>query len=473
MKSFGKSVPVAPLASFSRAVLVFALTFAIATAIHAQAPAAASNAAQNSPQPQVTFAKDVAPILQDHCEQCHRTGGMAPMSLVTYEETRPWARAMKQRVETRMMPPWHLDKTVGIQKFQNDISISDEQIATITRWVDEGAPLGNPKDMPAPKQWPSDDGWQLAKQFGQPDLVIDSGSYTMPAHGQDIWWKPLSEVPITEPRWVRAVEIRPATPDGRKIMHHVLARLQQDEPDLRKTLFTGTDADSNGPGMLMEWAIGKNYDVYRPNTGKLLLPGSHIWWELHLHSVGQEITSHAQLGIYLYPKGQEPKYRTYLMSYTANPTINGQLQLDIPPNTVKMTEGFHVLKYPAILENFQPHMHLRGKAMAMEAILPDGSTQMLSYVDHFNFNWMTNYIYADDAAPVLPAGTVLHIIAWHDNTVNNPNNPDPNQWVGWGERTVDEMSHAWVNVTFITEEDYQSYVAKKKSQQVASAAPTR
>jgi hypothetical protein len=464
MTSFRKSLPVASLA-FVFAALV---TMVSATTASAQAP---SNAVVNSSaQPQITFAKDVVPILQAKCQDCHHAGGMAPMSLVTYNETRPWAKAIQQRVETRVMPPWHLDKTVGIQRFQNDLSLSDEQIATMVRWVDEGAPLGNPKDMPAPKQWPNEDGWQLAKQFGAPDLVLDSGSYTMPAHGQDVWWKPLTEVPITEPRWVRAVEIRPATPAGRRIMHHVLARLQQDEPDLRKTLFTGTDADSNGPGMLMEWAIGKNYDLYRPNTGKLLLPGAHIWWELHLHSVGEEITDHAQLAIYLYPKGQEPKYRTYLMSYTANPSINGQLQLDIPPNTVKETEGFHVLKYPAILENFQPHMHLRGKAMSMEAILPDGSTQMLSYVDHFNFNWMTNYIYADDAAPVLPAGTVLHITAWHDNTVNNPNNPDPNQWVGWGERTVDEMSHAWVNVTFITDEDYQSYVAKTKSKQVASSA---
>ncbi len=468
MTSFRKSLPVARL--ILRALMVLALAMLMATTVTAQAPSAS---VANSVQPQITFAKDVVPILQAKCQDCHHTGGMAPMSLVTYEEARPWAKAMKQRVETRVMPPWHLDKTVGIQRFQNDLSLSDEQIATIVRWVDEGAPLGNPKDLPAPKQWPSEDGWQLAKQFGAPDLVIDTGSYTMPAHGQDVWWKPLSEVPITEPRWVRAVEIRPATPAGRRIMHHVLARLQQDEPDLRKTLFSGSDADSNGPGMLMEWAIGKNYDIYRPDTGKLLMPGAHIWWELHLHAVGEEITDHAQLAIYLYPKGQEPKYRTYLMSYTANPTINGQLQLDIPPNTVKETEGFHVLKHAAILENFQPHMHLRGKAMAMEAILPDGSTQMLSYVDHFNFNWMTNYIYADDAAPVLPAGSVLHITAWHDNTVNNPNNPDPNQWVGWGERTVDEMSHAWVNVTFITDEDYQSYVAKAKSKQVASAAPSR
>ena len=108
-------------------------------------------------------------------------------------------------------------------------------------------------------------------------------------------------------------------------------------------------------------------------------------------------------------------------------------------------------------------MHLRGKAMAMEAILPDGTTRMLSYVDHFNFNWMNNYIYADDAAPVLPKGTIIHVTAWHDNTAANPNNPDPNQWVGWGDRTVDEMAHAWVNVTYISEADYQAWLAEQKS----------
>ena len=420
-------------------------------------------------QGQVTFAKDVAPILQQKCQDCHRSGSMAPMSLITYEETRPWARAIRQRVLTRTMPPWHLDKSLGIQHFKNDISLSDEQIDTIVRWIDAGAPLGNPDDMPPPRVWPNDDGWQLAKQFGAPDMVISSDPYTMPAHGQDVWWKPYTAVPVTEPRWVRAVEIRPATPAGRRIMHHVLARLQQDEPDQRSSLFVGTDTQNDGPGLLMEWAIGKNYDIYRPNTGKLLLPGSHIWWELHLHAVGQEITDRAELAIYLYPKGQEPKYRTYLMAYGATQSDDGPL-LDIRPNSIAETEGYHVLRRPARLENFQPHMHLRGKAMSMEAILPDGSTQTLSYVDHFNFNWMTNYIYADDAAPVLPAGTVLHITAWHDNTVNNPNNPDPNQWVGWGDRTVDEMAHAWVNVTFIGDEDYQSWLTEQKSKQIASAA---
>src|SRR5215467_14079137 len=134
---------------------------------------------------QVTFTKDVAPIFQAKCQDCHRKGSMAPMSLMTYQETRPWAKAIRERVITRQMPPWHIDKTVGIQHFQNDISLSDDQISTIVRWVDAGAPMGDPKDMPPAKEFPNYDGWQLAKQFGQPDLILKSDDYTMPAQGQD------------------------------------------------------------------------------------------------------------------------------------------------------------------------------------------------------------------------------------------------------------------------------------------------
>src|SRR5689334_9511129 len=178
-----------------------------------------------------TFAKDVAPILQEKCQACHRAGSMAPMSLVTYEETRPWVKDIKQRVVTRNMPPWHLDKTVGIQHFANDRSLNDDQIDLIARWVDQGAQKGDPKDMPAAKKWDDDDGWVLSKKYGAPDLIIKSEPYTMPSHGQDVWFKPYTDIPLTEARWVRAVEMRPASPAGRRITHHALARLIQEEPE--------------------------------------------------------------------------------------------------------------------------------------------------------------------------------------------------------------------------------------------------
>jgi hypothetical protein len=412
---------------------------------------------------QVTFTKDIAPIFQEKCEECHRKDSMAPMSLVTYQEARPWARSIKERVVQRQMPPWHLDKTVGIQEFANDRSLSDAQIATIVKWVDAGAPQGDPKDMPAAKTWPSNDTWQLQEKYGRPpDLIIKSADFSMPAVGQDQWYKPLNDLSmITEPRWVQAVEMRPSSVDGRKITHHAIAHLLQDE---KGNPLAGDDdgaAAAAGGGILMEWAVGKSYDVYRPNTGKLIMPGAKIWWDIHAHAVGEPIKTNVQLAVWLYPKDQTPKYRTYLTMFNGARSGAGEA-LDIAPNTVAETQGFHVLKQAAILGNFQPHMHLRGKAMLMEAILPDGTIQTLSYANNFNFNWMNNYIYTDDAAPVLPKGTIIHVVAWHDNTASKVGNPDPNQWVGWGDRTVDEMAHAWVNVTYISEDDYKAWAAKHK-----------
>jgi hypothetical protein len=422
----------------------------------------------------VTFTKDVAPILQARCQECHRTGSMAPMSLLTYEETRPWAKAIRQRVITRQMPPWHIDKSIGVQKFKNDMSLTDAQIDTIVRWVDAGAPQGDLKDMPAPLQWPADNEWKAAKDLGQPDIIVKSEPYTMAAHHQDVWWRPVSDIPVTEPRWVRAVEMRPGTPAGRRITHHAVANLTQDDPG---GTVPGGDPGLRGRGLLMEWAVGKGYDLYRPNTGKLLLPGAQISWDIHIHAVGEEIRDNVELGIWLYPKGQEPKYRTYLTGFQAlrgfqsstGSQVRGGRNIDIPPNTIARFDNYTVLKQAAEIENFQPHMHLRGKAMEVEAILPDGTAQVVSYVGNFNFNWMTNYIYADDAAPVFPKGTMIHVTAWYDNTSANANNPDPDQWVGFGDRTVDEMGHAWMNVTYISDEDYSAWAATHKKTNAAAA----
>jgi hypothetical protein len=415
--------------------------------------------------PPVTFAKDIAPILQEKCQDCHRKGSMAPMSLVTYEETRPWAKSIRQRVIARQMPPWHIDKTVGVQQFKNDMSLSDQQIASIVKWVDAGAPLGNPKDMPVAKQWPAENEWKAAKDLGQPDLVVQSEPYTMAAHHQDVWWRPVSDIPLTEPRWVRAVEMRPGTLAGRRITHHAVAYLAQDDPE---SIIPGSDAELRGRALLMEWAVGKGYDLYRPDTGKLILPGAQIAWDVHIHAVGEAIRDHVEIGIWLYPKGQEPKHRTYLTAFQAVKGRNRTRVVDIAPNSIVESQNFTVLPQAAQLENFQPHMHLRGKAMEVEAILPDGSQQVVSYVGKFNFNWMTNYIYADDAAPAFPKGTMIRVTAWYDNTTANPNNPDPDQWVGFGDRTVDEMGHAWMNVTYMTDEEYKAWAATHKNQLTAS-----
>ncbi len=404
-----------------------------------------------------TFTKDVAPIFQDKCEACHRPDSIAPMSLVSFEEVRPWVRSIKARVVARQMPPWHISKTVGIQHFKNDRSLTDAEIDLISRWVDSGSPKGDPKDMPAPKIWPSDQSWNLAAMFDQkePDLVVRSTPYLMKARANDAWWKPVVETGLTEARWVRAIEIRPGTVKGRKVTHHAIARLQQDED--QPGLQNADQGDSfRNAGTFMEWAVGKQGEIMRPNSGKLMLPGSKIIWDIHYSATGEDVNDVVELGLYFYPKGQEPKFRQTLH-------LMGSGGIDIPPNTVKATEGFFLLRQNARVESFQPHMHLRGKAMAMEAILPNGQTQVLSHVDNFNFNWHNSYVYADDAAPLLPKGTLLKIIAWHDNTATNKANPEPNTWVGYGDRTVDEMAHAWVNVTYMDDKDYRAEIETRRA----------
>ena len=212
-------------------------------------------------------------------------------------------------------------------------------------------------------------------------------------------------------------------------------------------------------GTFSEWAVGKQGEMMRPNSGKLMLPGSTIQWDIHYSNGGEDVTDDVELGIYFYPKGQEPKFRQVL--HLMGATNAGGI--DIAPNTVKSTEGFFVLKQNARVESFQPHMHLRGKAMQMDAILPTGQVQTLSLVKDFNFNWMTSYLYADDAAPLLPKGTIIKVTGWHDNTAANKNNPDPNVWVGGGDRTVDEMAHAWVNVTYLGDADYKAELAARRA----------
>jgi hypothetical protein len=435
--------------------------FALALAAVVPVPRVATSQARvNTP----TFSKDVAPIFQEKCEACHRRDSIAPMSLVTFEEARPWAKSIRQRVIARNMPPWHLDKTVGIQHFANDRSINDQEIDTIVRWVDAGAPQGDPRDMPPAKKWPDASVWNFAEKFGgPPDLIVKSPLYTVPAVAMDAWYKPSVDTGLTEPRWVRAIEIRPATLKGRKVTHHALARLSQQEPGVPPNAADDGSAAAGvgtADGLFMEWAVGKQGEIMRPNSGKLMLPGAKIVFEVHYHAIGEAITDQVELGIYFYPKGQEPKYRQTLGLFNA--VAGGSRNIDIPPNATFVTQNTTTLRQAGRVENFQPHMHLRGKAMSLEAILPDGTTTLLSKVDRFDFNWMTNYIYADDAAPILPKGTVLRVTAWYDNTRDNKNNPDPDQWVGFGDRTVDEMGHAWINVTYMSDQDYENEIAKRK-----------
>ena len=432
--------------------------------------------AAESPGKSVTFSADVATILQQKCQECHQPGSIAPMSLITYQQVRPWARSIRERVASRQMPPWHVERGVGVQKFKNDMSLTDAQVDTIVRWVDAGALEGNPKDLPPAVPLVTTNEWKGVRDgYGKPDMVIRSPEYMMPANHQDVWYRPMSDIPITEPRWVRMVEIRPTSLEGRKVVHHSIAYLVlNNDPEAVNTgtaagfgtSTTSSDTINRRP-QLMEWAIGKGYDLFRPGTGKLIVPGEKISWDQHIHAAGEDLAAGSEVGLWFYPKGQEPKKRSYLIGFTG---LRAARSLDIPPNSVAFTEGFTVLKENALIENFQPHFHLRGKAMQVEGILPDGSHQLISYIGNFNFNWMTNYIYDDDAAPLLPKGTVIHVSAWHDNTKANKNNPDPDQWVGYGDRTVDEMAHSWMNVVYFTDEEYTSLVNERKLKMTRAGA---
>lgn len=440
------------------------ITFA-ARALTAQTVASAgTTAAANVP----TYAKDVAPIFQARCQECHQPGSIAPMSLLTYDDAKKYSRRIKAKVEQRLMPPWHIDRTVGIQQFANDRSLTDAEVSTISRWADAGAPLGNPADLPAARTFPDPNRWQLAEKLGKPDLIIKSKPYTLAARTQDKWFRPEVETGLTEQRWVRAIEIKPVRDHDRKIVHHVLAYLLQPEQGVTGLASTAHEHQSNA-GLFMEWAVGKTGQIFPADAGKLMLPGSKIRWEVHYHAIGEEIAdSQVEMAIYFYPKGFVPQHRTVLRMFD----LSRGRDLDIPPNEKTITQNYYVMPAPGRLENFQPHMHMRGKAMALEAVYPDGKTEVISQVSNFQWNWHINYIYAAEAAPLLPKGTTLIFTAWHDNTAANPNNPDPAQWVGWGDRTVDEMAHNWIDVTYLEQDEFDKLVAARAAKNAKKAAAT-
>ena len=425
----------------------------------------------------VTVAEDVAPIFQQKCQECHRPDSMAPMSLLTYEASRPWARSIKARVVAREMPPWFLDKTIGIQEFINDISLTDEEIGTIVRWVDAGAPAGDLTKMPPPREWPSGDRFRLEDSLGPPDHVVTFDAFTMPAVAQDTFFRPMADGGLSEPRWVRAAETKPSGRDGRRIAHHASTYLHQPENsallEAETALLSGQAAADvvleiarqriggdpiDTREMFTEWAQGKSGEVYPEETGKLVKSGARFEVQIHYHAVGEEITDQLQLGLWFYPKGVTPKYSVTFVSVG---TQNNK-PLHIPPHSVTVHQGSYTLPAPAILHNFQPHMHYRGSAFSMEAIYPDGQRELLNHADRFSNDWHVSYIYDPDFAPLLPRGTVLQITAWHDNTAANRNNPDPRQWVAYGPRSVDEMAHSNSQIIFITGDDYERMSAERR-----------
>jgi hypothetical protein len=403
-------------------------------------------------QAQVTFTKDVAPILQERCQVCHRPDTFAPMSLMTYEEVRPWAKSIRQKVAAREMPPWYIDKNVGIRHFKNDVSLSDQEIATIVKWVDSGAPKGNPADMPKPRSFDDTDQWRM----GEPDLIVTlPKDRIVPAKGADQWIDVLVDAGLTQDRYIRAIEVKPVK--GFRVVHHVTTSMKhEDDAD---------DGDNVQGTFLNEYALGKNADVFPEGAGRLIKAGTKINFNLHLHSIGQETAANVALGLKFYPKDYKPQYAE------TTEKVGDPKDLDIPANDPNARfDAYNTLTKPARLLSFQPHMHNRGKASCMEAIYPGGhKVETLSCVSHYQFAWHLVYLYADDDQPLLPAGTVLHLTSWYDNSPTNKFNPDADNTITYGQRTIDEMGGAWISYYNLTEEEYKQQLAERKAKQALAA----
>ena len=400
---------------------------------------------------QVTFSKDVAPIFQAKCQDCHRPGAMGPMSLVSYQDARPWARSIKNKVASREMPPFHIDRTVGIQQFKNNPSLSAAEIDTIVKWVDAGAPQGNPADMPPARQFGDPNAWTI----GTPDIVVKFPKYLVPAASPDLYGDLFADIPgIDSDRYIKAVQTRSATAVSHKVVHHALSYTVS--PDAIEG-----DMATEGGQFLVEYASGKNAEVYPEGSGVLLKAGDKARVSYHTHSYGEDTQMEIELGMVLYPKGYVPK-KIRWSKQLAQPTA----PLDIPPGTVARTDGYVMMHKPARIIAFQPHLHLLGTKQCLELIYPtEGAKAQTEVVNCVNFNnsWHLSYNYADDVQPLVPAGTMLHNIQWHDNTSANPRASDPRNWVGDGNRTVDEMGFFWLGWVEMTEEEYQQELAARKA----------
>jgi hypothetical protein len=412
---------------------------------------------------QVTFTKDVAPILQRSCVTCHRSGQSAPMSLMTYEDARPWSRSIKNRVVAREMPPWHIDRHVGIQKFKNDPSLSDSEIATIVAWVDGGAPRGNPADMPPPRQFADGSEWA----FGKPDLVVRFPAYTVPAAGPDLFPNLLASIGLTEDRYIKAIQTRPVNAASRRVLHHAITTMVAPSDNAAG----GGAASDDGGQFIVEYASGKAPELFPDDAGILLKAGHQFQLGTHLHSIGEDVTAEVEVGMLLHPKGHVPKYIRY-STHHGDPTPDADESLDIPAGEITRADGYTLHTKPGKIIAFQPHMHIRGKYQCLELIYPSNPSKIMKRETiscaNWDYNWHMVYNYADDVAPLVPAGTIVHIISWHDNSTANRHNPDPKNWVGYGQRTIDDMGFAWVGWVDLTEEEYERELTARRAAQAAS-----
>lgn len=410
-----------------------------------------------SQESNVTFTEDVAPILQENCVRCHRENSIAPMSLRTYEDARPFAPLMKELVTRRQMPPFHYDSDVGsIQKLKNDWRLSDGQIQTIASWVDAGAPMGPADAMPEQQQFEAYDDWRMKEYLGRaPDHVVESKPFTVPATGGDMWWRPVVPVGLDQDRKVRAIETRPTYPKGVQVVHHAIPRL----------LLQNDEGEWERESSFSEYAMGKMGELMPDDAYRILPAEGMIQWDIHYYPggsnqdrVGAQPTPNnvVRVGFWFYEDTEAPEFEQDLGLYP----LRGDILLE--PGGTAMTQGFHRWDHPVRIDQYQAHGHVHLHAMSMEAIYPDGERELLSMTTNFSAKWHHSYIYQDDVAPLIPEGTVIVLTGWYDNSEDNPLATDPDIYVTRGSRTHDEMSHAWLAVTHLDQEGYERIKAQRE-----------
>ena len=393
--------------------------------------AAALSAAAATGSNPATFNKDVLPILQGKCQECHRTGEIGPMSLMTYDQVRPWAKAIKTAVLTKKMPPWTADSHYG--KFSNDMSLSAAQVETISNWVDGGAKEGNPKDAPKPREFYT--GWTI----GKPDQIFAMpAKIDIPSTGVIEYTYVIIPTGFTEDKWIQAAEARPG---ARTAMHHVIAFLRPPGSNWLKDAVPGQPfipgkgqrgqrgLDSVPGELLVGYAPGLPPTELQEGQAKLVKAGTDIVLQLHYTPNGKETSDVTQIGV-TFAK-EQPKERVMTM-------MAASYFLKIPPGEPNYESKSQItLGQDVKLVSLMPHMHLRGKDFQYRAVYPTGETQVLLNVPHYDFNWQLSYVLKDEL--LLPS--------------NNSFNPDPTKEVRWGDQTFEEMMIGWFDVAFDSKMD--------------------
>jgi hypothetical protein len=370
----------------------------------------------------VTYAKQVAPILQMRCQECHRPGEIGPFSLLTYKDARAWADTIQEVVLEQRMPPWHADPRHG--KFANDRRLSQEETDLLLAWIEQNCPKGDDKDLPPPRKFT--EGWKI----GKPELVLRMpDEFKVPATGVLPYKQFTVDPGFKEDQWVQAAEVRPG---NRAVVHHVLVYIQVPG----KPLY---DMDGTA-SILVGWAPGDMPALCPPGTAKRIPAGSKLIFEVHYTPNGTEQTDRCSVGMIFAPKPPERPVETNVLA---------KLDILIPPKVSNYKAQMnYTFREDAVILGFMPHMHLRGVSAKYVATYPDGRTETLLSVPDYDFNWQSVYRFAEPLR--MPKGTKLTWSAQWDNSADNPRNPDPAKEVRWGLQTWDEMMNGWMEVVWMS-----------------------